>query len=224
MIQENYPDLAIPYHARWRHFAAGGIDRWGALAVRLRGYDRDEIVRLRIDLCTVSVLLDAGAGASWTYREPGTGQVLTRSEGLAVASLHAFCSGLFSADPRQPFRADADGLSRLTDAALAEAFQVSPDNSLAGVAGRAALLRALARHCVRGRIWQAWTPASEDCSISGGRGCREACWQRAKCCNDPGDARADLARTTDAGRGKSGRRLGAPRSLASCPSTNCRNG
>jgi hypothetical protein len=143
VIRENYPDLAIPYHARWRHFAAGGIDRWGALAVRLRGYDRDEIVRLRIDLCTVSVLLDAGAGASWTYREPGTGQVLTRSEGLAVASLHAFCSGLFSADPRQPFRADADGLSRLTDAALAEAFQVSPDNSLAGVAGRAALLRRL---------------------------------------------------------------------------------
>ena len=143
VIQENYPDLAIPYHARWRHFAAGGIDRWGALAVRLRGYGRDEIVRLRIDLCTVSVLLDAGAGASWTYREPGTGQVLTRSEGLAVASLHAFCSGLFSADPRQPFRADADGLSRLTDAALAEAFQVSPDNSLAGVAGRAALLRRL---------------------------------------------------------------------------------
>jgi hypothetical protein len=143
VIQENYPDLAIPYHARWRHFAAGGIDRWGALAVRLRGYDRDEIVRLRIDLCTVSVLLDAGAGASWTYREPGTGQVLTRSEGLAVASLHAFCSGLFSADPRQPFRADADGLSRLTDAALAEAFQVSPDNWLAGVAGRAALLRRL---------------------------------------------------------------------------------
>ena len=143
VIQGNYPDQAIPYHARWRHFAAGGIDRWGALAVRLRGYDRDEIVRLRIDLCTVSVLLDAGAGASWTYREPGTGQVLTRSEGLAVASLHAFCSGLFSADPRQPFRADADGLSRLTDAALAEAFQVSPDNSLAGVADRAALLRRL---------------------------------------------------------------------------------
>ena len=38
---------------------------------------------------------------------------------IAVASLHAFCSGLFSADPRQPFRADADALSLLTDAALA---------------------------------------------------------------------------------------------------------
>ena len=28
VIRENYPDLAIPYHGRWRHFAAGGIDRW----------------------------------------------------------------------------------------------------------------------------------------------------------------------------------------------------
>jgi hypothetical protein len=143
VIRGNYPDLAIPYHSRWRHFAAGGIDRWGALAARLRGYDPEEIARLRIDLCTVSVLLDAGAGTVWTYREPGTGQVLTRSEGLAVASLHAFTSGLFSGDPRQPFRADADGLSLLSDAALAEAFQVSSDNPLAGVAGRAALLRRL---------------------------------------------------------------------------------
>src|SRR6202035_853446 len=71
------------------------------------------------------------------------GRVLARSEGLAVASLHAFCSGLFSADPSHPLRADADGLSRLSDAALAAAFQVATDNPLAGVAGRTALLRNL---------------------------------------------------------------------------------
>lgn len=27
VIQEQYPDLDIPYHSRWRHFEAGGIDR-----------------------------------------------------------------------------------------------------------------------------------------------------------------------------------------------------
>src|SRR5687768_1989475 len=27
-----YPDLRIPPHSRWRHFDAGSIDRWGALA------------------------------------------------------------------------------------------------------------------------------------------------------------------------------------------------
>jgi len=142
VIRANYPDLAIPYHSRWRHFEAGGIDRWGALASRLE-CDATELTRRRIDLCSVSVLLDAGAGPVWTYHEPETGQVLTRSEGLAVASLHAFCAGLFSGDPKQPFRADADGLSRLSEAALAAAFQVSPDNPLAEVGGRAALLRRL---------------------------------------------------------------------------------
>jgi hypothetical protein len=143
VIRANYPDLTIPYHSRWRHFEAGGIDRWHALAGRLREYDAAELARLRIDLCTVSVLLDAGAGPGWTFRELETGQVLARSEGLAIASLHAFCSGLFSGDPGQPLRADAEGLSRVSDETLAAAFQVATDNPLAGVAGRAMLLRNL---------------------------------------------------------------------------------
>ena len=61
-----------------------------------------------MDLCVVSVLLDAGAGPAWRYHEAGTGQTLTRSEGLGVASLHAFASGLFSGDGSP--RADAAGL------------------------------------------------------------------------------------------------------------------
>ena len=143
VTRENYPDLAIPYHARWRHFEAGGIDRWGALQERLGGCDAAELARIGIDLCTVSVLLDAGAGPAWSFREADTGQVHARSEGLAIASLHAFASGLFSSDPARPLRADADGLSRLSDAVLAEAFQVAPDNPMVGMVGRAALLRSL---------------------------------------------------------------------------------
>ena len=73
VTRANYPDLAIPYHARWRHLEAGGIDRWGALQERLQGCDATELARIRIDLCTVSVLLDAGAGPAWTFREPDIG-------------------------------------------------------------------------------------------------------------------------------------------------------
>ena len=67
----------------------------------------------------------------------------TRSEGLAIASLHAFRAGLFSGDSARPLRADADGLARVSEPALAAAFQVTTENPLAGVSGRAALLRNL---------------------------------------------------------------------------------
>ena len=54
------------------------------------GYDNIEITCCLIDLFSVSVLLDAGAGDHWCYTEPGTGQKYERSEGIAVASLHMF--------------------------------------------------------------------------------------------------------------------------------------
>lgn len=142
-IRARYPDLAIPYHARWRHFAAGGRNRWGLLAAALADVPAYEVARIRLDLCVVSVLLDAGAGTAWRYREPGTGQVFTRSEGLAVASLDAFRAGLFSSDARRPLQADAAGLARLDGAALDRALQVSQANPIEGLEGRAALLRNL---------------------------------------------------------------------------------
>lgn len=40
--------------------------------------------------------LDAGAGDVWKFTENETGLEIDRSEGLAVASLYAFKSGLFS--------------------------------------------------------------------------------------------------------------------------------
>src|SRR5260370_32671973 len=78
VTREAYPDLNIPYHSRWRHFSAGGIDRWSALVARL---DPDPIAQARaaVDLATVSVLLDAGAGDAWRYGERDTGQVCARS-------------------------------------------------------------------------------------------------------------------------------------------------
>src|SRR4030095_978955 len=96
-----------------------------------------------IDLTVVSVLLDAGAGPDWKYVEPATGQTFTRSEGLAVASFHAFTAGLFSSDRNKPCQADSAGLRGLVTDHLASAFQVGEDNPLVGIEERAVLLRRL---------------------------------------------------------------------------------
>jgi hypothetical protein len=69
LTRERFPDLKIPYHSRWRHFEAGGVDRKGELDALLAGRSAAEVARARIDLTVVSVLLDAGAGARWRYTE-----------------------------------------------------------------------------------------------------------------------------------------------------------
>ncbi|MCH5642627.1 URC4/urg3 family protein [Gordonia sp. ABSL49_1] len=140
--RQRYPDLDIPFHSRWRHFEAGGIDRLAGVGDAL-GTDAVDHARAQIDLALVSVLLDAGAGAQWQFREPSTGLVLQRSEGLGVASWHAFFGGLFSGDPRRPHQVDADGLAALTVDGLGNAFQVTADNPLVGLAGRVELLHRL---------------------------------------------------------------------------------
>ena len=65
-----------------------------------------------IDLTVVSVLLDAGAGPDWHYVEAGTGSASRRSEGLGVASLHAFAAGLFSGDPARSAAGRRGGSAR----------------------------------------------------------------------------------------------------------------
>ena len=144
VTRSRYPDLDIPFHSRWRHFEAAGVDRVGTLAERMSEMSRTQRIRTRIDLAVVSVLLDAGAGPEWHYDEPGTGLRLARSEGLGVASFHAFTRGLFSGMVDDPLRVDAAGLRALTSDRLAEAFQVSGDNPLVGVEGRLGLLHRLA--------------------------------------------------------------------------------
>ncbi|MDM0045646.1 URC4/urg3 family protein [Variovorax dokdonensis] len=143
-MRERYPWDNIPYHSRWRHFEAGGVDRRAQLD-RLLGpsVTPRERARAQIDLAVVSVLLDAGAGAAWHYVEPATGLRLARSEGLGVASFHAFTSGLFSSDPKHPLQADAAGLRGLVTDHLAGAMQVSEVNPMVGLTGRATLLRRL---------------------------------------------------------------------------------
>jgi hypothetical protein len=122
VTRESYPDLAIPFHARWRHFVAGDP------ALPTAGGER---ARAAFDLVILSVLLDAGAGPGWRFADPVGGRTFTRSEGLAVASQRMFESGAL------------DELAGLETDALARAFQVGEDNPLAGLEGRTALLRRL---------------------------------------------------------------------------------
>jgi Protein of unknown function (DUF1688) len=141
--RERYPDLKIPYHSRWRHFEAGGVDRLARFNEALGKVSPPKRARAQIDLALVSVLLDAGAGPEWRYLDSRSGQEYARSEGLGVASFNAFTKGLFSSKPTQPCQADAAGLQAVTAKALGEAFQVAKDNPLVGLEGRAALVRCL---------------------------------------------------------------------------------
>ena len=126
VTRENYPSLDIPFHARWRHFVAGAPElpeSW------------PERGRAAFDLAILSVLLDAGAGPGWSYLDQVTEQRFARSEGLAVASQRMIESGLLATDARS--------LAGLASVDLARGFCVRPDRPLAGLEGRAALLRRL---------------------------------------------------------------------------------
>lgn len=141
VIRDQYPDLNVPFHARWRHFMLDGRDLW-AEATANEGRDGAAHARAAFDLAITSVLLDAGAGAAWRYSDR-SGTRIGRSEGLALASLRLFETGALSADPRDPLRSDAAVLAALDPGVLASAFQVTPDNQLLGLEGRAALLQRL---------------------------------------------------------------------------------
>jgi len=146
-IERNYPTLDVPYHSRWRHFSVGGVDREGMLERVLASRSLRERCRAKLELAIVSVLLDAGAGASWRFRESNGGPVYQRSEGLAVASYQAFAAGLFG---DEPYTVSARALSQITRDSLAHAFQVGDTNPLLGIEGRVSLLNTLGAIIKRG--------------------------------------------------------------------------
>jgi len=135
VTRQAYPDLAIPFHARWRHFV-------GEPALPDPA-DPAARARAAFDLAIVSVLLDAGAGPDWRYQDRATGRSFARSEGLGVASQRMFEAGAFSADPAAPLRVDGEMLAGLRTEALVEGFQAGETNPLVGLDGRAALVRRL---------------------------------------------------------------------------------
>src|SRR5438445_871602 len=123
LIRIHYPDGEVPFHARWRHFVVAARDLWAERAGQVTWSSPAAKARAEFDLAIVSVLLDAGAGASWHYLDAATEQVVSRSEGLAVASLRMFEAGVFSSDAADPLRADAERLMQLKHEEIADGFQ-----------------------------------------------------------------------------------------------------
>jgi hypothetical protein len=171
VTRENYPDLSIPFHSRFGHFRAGGVDRLRGVMDASGVNDPKERARILIELGIVSVLLDAGAGMAWKYRDPFTdGRVFSKSEGLAIASLDLFRAGKFHSNGR--IGADSEGLKRFSTMDLENGFQVSPGNPLLGVEGRVALLNRLGEIFEGSRpgvLLDEWLKESQEGSIRADR-------------------------------------------------------
>ena len=143
-IQRRYPDLDVPFHSRWRHFEIEDTDGVQRLNDSTAKHSSIELARTGLDLIIPSVLIDAGAGPNWRFRT-NSGVELSRSEGLAIASLEMFLSGSFSADASQPLRTDAAALIALSTSDFADGMQSSADNPLIGLDNRLLLLKKLGR-------------------------------------------------------------------------------
>ena len=144
-------DLVVATHARGlsrrsmcRSMRAGGTS-WSRGAIAGPAIDRDtawrdaaERARAAFDLAIVTVLLDAGAGRRWRYRDATDRQTRRPLRGLGARQPRMFAAGAFSSDPRRPLRADAaalrgmtrddpaHGISRSTDAIRCSASRAAP--------------------------------------------------------------------------------------------------
>lgn len=156
VIKENYPDLKIPFHSRWGHFRAGGIDRSNELNKKIENDEKLEQARKNLDLVITSVLLDAGAGPDWKYDEAG--KIYNRSEGLGVASYHMFLSGIFSSD--KDLKANSEGLKKISAKDVEKHFQVNENNPLIGSEGRANLLKSLGQVCENKELFKDQRPGN----------------------------------------------------------------
>ena len=143
IMAKNYPDDKIPFHSRWGHFGVGNISRLEELKTKIEEKNEKERAKIKIDLAVISVLLDAGAGPTWSYFEKETGQKWTRSEGLAVMSFRAFMEGVFSDYEEDPLRVDSKALQNLTLDKIKNIMQFSKDNPVIGLEGRLSLLKSL---------------------------------------------------------------------------------
>ena len=130
----------IPYHSRWRHFDEQAVE-----AMKAQWHcDANEKARRLIDLATISVLLDAGAGSSWQYRDDH-GHVRERSEGLAIATFDMFKEGIFSSDAALPHRVNGVGLKHLSLKTFSKGLQVNEVNQITGLEGRFKLVKRIGK-------------------------------------------------------------------------------
>lgn len=146
VIRETYPSNEslgeIPVHGRFQHFNSGDPCRLqNVLDGMKESCDDYELCKRLVDLFVISVLLDAGAGNQWKFTEPN-GRLTGRSEGIAIASLYMYTSGVFSEKAGGPL-VNGSKLATLTEEELLLGLQVTPENPMTGVQGRLHLLNKL---------------------------------------------------------------------------------
>ena len=141
VTKNNYPNLKIPYHSRWRNLEQFSSEcfEFGAKGKTSNSFN----CRTSLDFVFVSVLIDSGAGQNWKYADSVSGQVYSRSEGLALSSLRMFESGMFSADPDNSWRVDSGALKEIDERAFLEGIQGTKENYLEGFESRLDILRNL---------------------------------------------------------------------------------
>jgi hypothetical protein len=141
-----------------------------------------------------------------------TEEVYDRSEGLGVASFRMVASGMFSARPAEPLRADAALLAAVTPQRLAAGFQAGAANPLVGIEGRAAVLNRQGATVAANPDVFAWVDDPRPGGLydvlaagaEGGRLPADAILDAAR------PSRADLARPHDARRRQARRYLASP--------------
>ena len=74
-LRQKYPELKVPRHTRRHHLLVDGQDRLANFRRNLPDL---------FDLIFYSCVLDAGAGAQWSFLESATGKTYTRSEVLEM--------------------------------------------------------------------------------------------------------------------------------------------
>lgn len=144
VIDDAYPggkDTVKP-HSRVRHLENIPAYQDFLNGMECGGVDPLEQTRRLLDLVTVSVLVDAGAGQDWKYYHHG--QKYTSSEGLAVASLDMFLDGAFSSDRALKHRVNSyELIHNLSKETFTKGFQCNSGNPLQSVDGRFQLLKRL---------------------------------------------------------------------------------
>lgn len=147
-IRESFPTneslLNIPVHGRFQHFGKGNPNRLTDLIKKFKLTLSDyEICKKLIDLFVISVLLDAGAGNEWKFKEPKTNLEINRSEGIAIASFYMFENGIFSSNINDKYIVDGNKLINLTEKELSDGLQINEFNPINGFNGRLKLLNKL---------------------------------------------------------------------------------
>lgn len=140
VTRQQYPNLQVPPHSRWRHLESANINRLSLLNDKV---PKELQAKSAVELAIVSVLLDAGAGSSWQYFDCLSDSILTKSEGLAAASFNLFMLGLFSSNSNNLYQVDALGLQNISEEVFASGLQMSDKNILLGLGARLNLLQSL---------------------------------------------------------------------------------